>query len=161
MKTNFFAPELSAEEAASLVEDGEIVATSGFTPVGHPKAVPVALAARARALHAQGRPFSITLYTGASTGDELDGELARARAIRRRLPYQSQRELREQINSGEVEFLDLHLSSVGQALRSGGLARPRTAIVEGYRLTTDGKLYLPLSAGNSAVFCSMAERVIV
>ena len=72
---------MSAAEAAELIQHGEVIGASGFTPAGYPKAIPVALAEKARREHAAGREFSITLYTGASTGDELDGELARAGAI--------------------------------------------------------------------------------
>lgn len=39
---------MTAEEAAEMIEDGMTVATSGFTPSGYPKAVPMALAKRVR-----------------------------------------------------------------------------------------------------------------
>ena len=35
---------MSAEAAAEFVKDGDNVGTSGFTPSGYPKAVPLALA---------------------------------------------------------------------------------------------------------------------
>ena len=34
---------ITAEEAAALIENGEVIGTSGFTPAGYPKAIPVAL----------------------------------------------------------------------------------------------------------------------
>lgn len=43
--------EMSAEEAAELIENGEILGVSGFTLAGYPKAVPKALARRAKKLH--------------------------------------------------------------------------------------------------------------
>jgi succinyl-CoA:acetate CoA-transferase len=64
---------MTAEEVAALIQNGEVISTSGFTPAGYPKAIPVALAARAEALHAAGQEFKVSLYTGASVGDELDG----------------------------------------------------------------------------------------
>ncbi|MCK4285805.1 MAG: acetyl-CoA hydrolase, partial [Candidatus Lokiarchaeota archaeon] len=39
---------MSADKAADLIKDGMIIATSGFTPAGHPKAVPLALAKRVK-----------------------------------------------------------------------------------------------------------------
>lgn len=39
---------VSAEEAAELIKDGMTVATSGFTPAGYPKAVPLALAKKVK-----------------------------------------------------------------------------------------------------------------
>ena len=37
---------MTAAEAASLINNGEIIALSGFTPAGSPKAVTAALAKR-------------------------------------------------------------------------------------------------------------------
>ena len=56
---------VTAEEAAAFIKPGMNVGTSGFTPSGYPKAVPLALAARMEKEH-----FQINLWTGASTGDE-------------------------------------------------------------------------------------------
>ena len=39
---------MSAEAAAEFVKDGDNVGTSGFTPSGYPKAVPLALAEKAK-----------------------------------------------------------------------------------------------------------------
>ena len=69
-------PSLSPEEAAALIHNGQTVGFSGFTPAGAAKAIPKAIAARARDEHNAGRPFQIGVITGASTGASLDGELA-------------------------------------------------------------------------------------
>ena len=71
----------SAEEAAKLIKDGMVVGVSGFTPSGYPKAVPVALAERAKS----GDKFQIDLYSGASLGPEIDTDMVNAGIIRRRL----------------------------------------------------------------------------
>jgi len=39
---------VSPREAALIIKDGMTVAISGFTPAGYPKAVPLALAERAK-----------------------------------------------------------------------------------------------------------------
>ncbi|MFX4435535.1 propionyl-CoA--succinate CoA transferase, partial [Acinetobacter baumannii] len=85
---------------------------SGFTGSGYPKAVPLALAARIEAEHAAGNPFRVRIWTGASTGPELDGALAKADGIEFRLPYNSDPIAREKINRGEMEYFDMHLSQV-------------------------------------------------
>ena len=72
----------SAEEAAEIIKDGMTVGVSGFTPSGYPKAVPLALAERAKG----GEKIKIDLYTGASVGPEIDTALTEAGAIRKRLP---------------------------------------------------------------------------
>ena len=61
----------SAEDAAEIIKDGMTVGVSGFTPSGYPKAVPLALAERAKA----GENIKIDLYTGASVGPEIDTAL--------------------------------------------------------------------------------------
>ena len=66
MTSNLVSKEISAEEAAELIQDGEVLGVSGFTLAGYPKAVPTALAKRAERLHAQGKSFQITLFSGAS-----------------------------------------------------------------------------------------------
>ena len=81
MTTKGGFPKLSAEEAARLIGHDAMVAFSGFTPAGAAKAVPFALAARARELHESGQPFQIRVLTGASTGHSLDDALAEADAI--------------------------------------------------------------------------------
>ncbi len=79
-------PVLSAQEAAALINDGDIVGFSGFTPAGAAKAIPSALATRAKEAHDAGQNFKIGVVSGASTGDSLDGRLAEADAISCRTP---------------------------------------------------------------------------
>ena len=153
--------QMTAEEVAGLIHNGEVISTSGFTPAGYPKAIPVALAARAKKLHEIGEDFKISLYTGASVGDELDGELARAKAVNFRMPYQSNRDMRAGINAGEVEFVDFHLSHVAQYLRYGFIPKTDTAIVEAVEVTNDGKIYLSTSGGMSATFLKDADRIFI
>ncbi len=74
-------PTLTAEEAAELIPHGAMVGVSGFTPAGAPKAVPRALARRARGLHESGEPFQIRVLSGASTGGACDDELGLAEAV--------------------------------------------------------------------------------
>ena len=64
---------ITAEEAAEFIHHNDNVGFSGFTAAGTPKVVSVALAKKAEAEHAAGRPFQIGVYTGASTSDYIDG----------------------------------------------------------------------------------------
>ncbi|MCA9259485.1 MAG: succinate CoA transferase [Planctomycetales bacterium] len=154
-------PRLEPEEAAKLVRDGALVAFSGFTPAGSAKAVPRALAARARRLHDRGKPFKIRVLTGASTGPSLDDALAEADAISWRAPYQSSRPLRERINDGRVAFVDMHLSHVPQSALFGFFGKIDLAIVEASHVTEDGRIYLTTSIGASPTFLQTAEKVII
>ena len=92
---------LSADDAAWLIEDGMTVAVSGFTPAGCPKAVPLALAEQVRSGR---RTLKLTLFSGASTGEELDSEWASLGIIARRAPYMTSKVLRTAVNSAEHEI---------------------------------------------------------
>ena len=62
-------PILSAEEAAAMIQNGQTIGFSAFTSAGAAKAVPVALAERAKAEHAAGRPFKVGVLAPAAPPD--------------------------------------------------------------------------------------------
>ncbi|MDR2498137.1 MAG: acetyl-CoA hydrolase/transferase family protein [Tannerellaceae bacterium] len=152
---------ITAEEAASVVRHNDNVGFSGFTPAGCPKAVPVAIARKAKEEHAKGLPFQIGMFTGASTGDKLDGELARAKAIKFRTPYQSNKDLRTLLNARETNYFDLHLSELAQMLRYGFLGPVDVAIIEAADVTEDGKIVPTAAVGITPTICRLADRIIV
>ena len=79
--------KVSDPDTACLhIQDGINVFISGFT-AGYPKLIPQALVRRAEA----GEQLKINLFAGASTGDQVDGALARAGLIGWRRPYMSDR----------------------------------------------------------------------
>ena len=78
---------ITAAEAASLIQNGQTLGLSGFTPAGAPKSIPAELAKKAAAEHAEGKPFKVNIFTGASTGQRCDGELSKQQAIELRAPY--------------------------------------------------------------------------
>lgn len=154
-------PTLTADEAAALISDGDTIGFSGFTPAGAAKALPAALAVRARQIHEQGQPFKIRVLTGASTGKNLDDALAEADAISWRAPYQSSRALREKMNREEVDFVDMHLSHVPQAVAYGFFGKIDFACVEATEVTPDGRVFLSTSVGASPTYLKYAEKIIV
>lgn len=154
-------PVLTAEDAATLIPNGASVGFSGFTAAGAAKAIPRALANRARAEHDAGRPYQVGVITGASTGPSLDGALAEADAVLFRTPYQSDPNLRKSINRGTTRFFDLHLSQVAQYLRYGFLGKVHWAVVEASDLTDDGEIILTTSVGISPTVLSLAENILV
>ncbi len=154
-------PSLTPEEAAELIDDGSTIGFSGFTPAGAAKAIPRALAAKARREHQAGRPFQVGVLTGASTGPSLDGALAEAEAISFRTPYQSSVTLRKQINSGQVRFADMHLSMLPQAARYGFLGPVHWAVVEACDMTPGGGVVLSTSVGASNTFMRLAGKVLI
>ena len=152
---------ITADEAAALVQHDDNVGFSGFTPAGCPKVVPGAIARRAEAEHAAGRPFKIGMFTGASTGDRLDGALARAEAVKFRTPYQSNKDMRTGINAGANPYFDMHLSMVAQELRYGFLGKVDVAIVEAADVTEDGEIVPTCGVGILPTICRLADKIVV
>ena len=148
---------VSAEVAAAAIKPGMNIGTSGFTPAGYPKAVPTALAARMK-----NEPFKVNIWTGASTGKELDGVLAEANGVAKRIPYQTTDAMRKAINDGRVQYADMHLSHVAQHSRYGFFGgKVDVAIIEACAITEEGHIIPTTSAGNSASFVQSADMVIV
>ena len=147
---------VSAQEAAAFFKPDMNVACSGFTASCYPKAVPMALAERMKK-----EPFTINLWTGASTGPELDNALAAVKGIKGRLPYQTDTIIRQQINDGTIDYLDLHLSESAQLSRCGYLGKIDVALVEAVAITEEGNIIPSTSLGNTASYVQSADVVIV
>ncbi len=147
---------MPAEAAARLFAPGMTVGMSGFTRAGDAKAIPRALVERART-----EPLGLTLITGASLGNDSDGLMANAGVIARRLPFQADAALRRKINSGEVMFIDQHLSETAEQLRSGSLPPVDIAVIEAVAIHADGAIVPSMAVGNSASFVQQAQQVIV
>ena len=152
---------MTAEQAVEFIRPGDNVGMSGFTGAGYPKALPLALAKRMEAAHAAGRPFKVGVWTGASTAPELDGALAKVNGIELRLPYQSDPVCRQRINAGEMDYIDIHLSNVGQFVWSGFLGHLDVAVVEVAGILEDGRLIPSTSVGNNKTWLDQADRVIL
>lgn len=147
---------MSATQAAALIEDGMTVGMSGFGGSGDAKAIPLALVARA------GRErLRLNLITGASLGKGLDGLMAEAGLLARRMPFQGDPILRRAINAGEVMFIDQHLSEVVEQMRDGHIPTPDIAVVEAVAITEQGHIVPTSSVGNSASLALAAKQVIV
>ena len=61
---------------------------------------------------------------------EIAVELAKADGIERRLPYNSDPIAREKINSGQMDYLDMHLSHLAPMVWQGVLGSLDTAVIE-------------------------------
>lgn len=146
----------TAEEAASWIKDGMTVGLSGFTRAGEPKAVPFALANRAKR-----EPLKLNIITGASLGSDVDRVLAEAGIVRRRLPYQSDDVMRQKINRGEILYIDQHLSHTAEWIREGVLPPIDVAIVEALAVTEEGLVIPTTSVGNTSLFVQRARHVIL
>lgn len=153
--------QMTPEEAAALIHDGDTIGFSGFTAAGTPRVVPGALAKRAEAEHAAGRAFTVNLFTGATTNDQLDDALSAAHAVRKRMPFNGSQAMRRAINSGEVDYFDMHLSVVGQYMRYGFLGKLDWCIIEAVDITDLGEITLSGGVGCVDTYSQVAEKIIV
>ena len=147
----------TAAAAAQLIKDGMTVGMSGFSQAGYPKAVPMALARRAE----KGEQVRITLITGASVGDEIDGQLGRAGVIARRYPYQNNAALRGLINDNKVAYVDMHLSQTPFFIKNGYFGKIDVAVVEAVGIDEEGNIIPSTSIGCTNTLVEYAEKVIV
>ena len=151
----------SAEDAAELIKNGDLVGASGFTGAGYPKVVPQALAKRMEHAHKEGHEYRIRLITGASTGPQLDGELAKVNGISFRAPYNSDPGLRARFNANEAGYFDNQLSHVAGRALQGEYGKFNVALIEATAITEDGGIVPTSSVGNSQAFLEAAEKVII
>lgn len=147
---------VSADKAASWIQDGMTLGLSGFTQAGDAKAVPLALTKRADIEN-----FKVNIYTGASLGSNIDTELAKSGIVNKRLPFQSDPVMRRKINEGKILYTDHHLSHTAEWIRDGVIAPIDFAIIEAISITKDGMIIPTTSVGNSAIFAQYAKNIIV
>ncbi len=152
---------MSADEAAALIRNNDHIGMSGFTGSGYPKEFPTALARRMETARAEGDPLRVGVFTGASTGPELDGALAAANGMQVRLPYQSDPAVRKRINDGDMEYIDIHLSHVAQYMEYGFLGKLDKAVVEVAAVYEDGRAIPSTSLGNNKSWLECADQVIL
>ena len=155
---------MTAAEAAALIKNGDQIAMSGFTPAGVAKATTKELAKIAIAEHEAGREFKVAIFTGASTGQSTDGDLANAQAIKYRAPYTTNPDFRKHVNMGEIPYNDLHLSHMAQELRYGFYGPVDWAILEVCdieEVDNDYRVYLTAAGGISPTAARLAKRVIL
>jgi succinyl-CoA:acetate CoA-transferase len=148
---------MSAEEAINYIKNGMSIGFSGFTSSGDPKVIPVTLAERAKK---EGQPFKINVYTGASVGPEIDTVLAEAGIVGLRLPFQSDKHTRNEINKGNIDYLDPHLSDTADMIRNQVISID-IAVVEAVAITEEGYIVPTTSGGNNCIFIEDAKEVLV
>lgn len=138
---------------------------SGFTPVGYPKVVPIALADYVEQNGLQGK-WKFNLFIGASVGVETEDRWATLDMIDRRWPYQTGKNIQKSINSGKIRFGDKHLSMFAQDLKYGFYTKDEGgkldfALIEASAITEDGGIVLAGSIGTAPEIIDIADKIIV
>jgi succinate CoA transferase len=153
--------EIGADDVADFVKNGDTVAFGGFTPAGCPKVIGPAIARRAELEHASGNAFALHVLAGASTGDAVDGTLARAKAVISKTPYQSSGDMRNAANGGEVKYWDMHLSHFAQQVKQRIFGEIDLAIIEVADVSPSGEIILTTGVGLAETFCRLAKNIVL
>lgn len=69
--------------------------------------------------------------------------------------------MRNAINSGEVNYFDMHLSMLAQQLRYGYFGKINVAIIEACDVTEEGEIIPTTGVGISPTIAQLADLVIV
>ena len=157
----FLTKVTDIETIVKMVKDGDKIGVSGFTGAGYPKAFPVALAAQIKAAHERGEQFMVSLFTGASTAPELDGELAGVDGLKFRTPYQGDPVLRGKINDGTTYYSDIHLSHLHNQIAYGFFGKLDWAVIEVAGITADGELIPSSSVGLNRTYLERADKIVL
>lgn len=155
---------MTAAEAAQLIHDNDNIAIGGFTPNGDPKAVFRELSKRAVREHEAGRPFKVGIFSGASSCQSIEGDMAVAHAIKFRAPFSTNKDFRTHVNLGEIEYEDMHLGHMAERLRHGFYGTMDWFIVEASDIEegeSECKLVLTSAGGIAATAARLAKKVII
>jgi len=156
----------NAENLIPLFKDGMYLGWSGFTGVGYPKIMPIALADHVENNNLQGK-MKFNLFVGASTGAETEDRWAKLDMIDRRYPHQVGKNIAKGINSGRIRFADKHLSLFAQDLVYGFYTKDKPggkldfAIVEATAITEDGHIVPGASVGATPEIIQTADKFII
>jgi len=150
------------EVAEKIIPRKGTIACSGMGQMGTPKVVPPALA---RYAQETGEKFELNLITVGSAAPELDGELAKINAIRRRYNYQNNPVIRAKIHEGITQYYDTHLSEFPEILRCGFLepmcGKVDVALLEVTAVKEDGSLIPVFSVDILPTLVRLAEKIVL
>ncbi|HAR43764.1 MAG TPA: acetyl-CoA hydrolase [Bdellovibrionales bacterium] len=147
---------MPVEEAVKFVKNNDTLAISGFTKSGEPK---VFIPALAKHFAAHAPESRISLFTGASLSEQVEGPIAKY--VAKRGPYMSSSESRKLILEGKMDFTDVHLSQFARNLMYGFYGEIDVAVVEVSRIREDGGVILTSSVGISGEALTKAKKIIL
>ena len=155
---------LTAAEAAAMIKDGDVLGLSGFTPNGNPKAIFRELSKRAVREHEAGNSFQVSVLTGASSCQSVEGDMAAAHALKFRAPFSTNKDFRDHTNMGEVDYEDMHLGHMAERLRRGFYGPVDWAVIEVSGMEEgdkECKAFLTSAGGIVSTVVRLAKKVIL
>lgn len=165
-RPSYLSKVAKAEDLIDLFPHNSYIGWSGFTGVGYPKKVPVALADYVEKNNLQGK-LKYNLFVGASAGSETEDRWARLNMIERRSPHQVGKSIAKGINNGNIKFFDKHLSMFPVDMIYGYYTLQKktnsldVAIVEATDITESGAIVPGASVGATPEIVQMADKIII
>ena len=164
-KTSLHERIMTAEDTIPFFRNGMDLGWSGFTPVGYPKVVPLALADHVEKNNLQGK-MRFNLFIGASIGGDVEDRWASLLMTDKRWPYQTGKVVQQQVNDGTVRMGDKHLSLYAQDLAYGFYTKERgggfdLGLIEASGITEDGSIILCGSVGVAPEVIQNSDKLIV
>jgi len=147
----------SPEDAADFIKDGMVVATSGNTLLGYPKAVFLALVNRIK----NGDEIKIDLLSTGPLGPEIEDALVEVGGIRKRIGTVGSKLLRDAINRREVTFIEGKSGRLTQYARQGYYGPIDVAIIEASGINEEGNIIPATSVYDAPDWIELASAVII
>lgn len=144
---------MSPEEAAGLIRTGMTVAVSGFG-TGFPRLT-------ATALEQSHHATELTVISAALRGERLISAWSRAGIIKKFVAFQWSEDARNNINAGNIEFVDCHLGQLNHKVKNGYFGHIDYAILEIVKINEDGSFVPGIAGGIVDTMTELADKVIL
>lgn len=155
-----------AEDCVDFFKNGMDLGWSGFTPVGYPKKVPIALADWVEKNNLQGK-LKFNIFHGAHVGPETEDRWAALSMAESVYPYQCGPHMNKGVNSGKITYADKHLSMFPQDLQYGfytkhkqGYGKLDIGLIEASEITGEG-IVLHGSVAAACEIIDIADKLII
>jgi succinyl-CoA:acetate CoA-transferase len=146
-----------AEEVALLFRNNMLVATSGNSLMGYPKATFLALAERIK----REGGIKIDLLAAGPLGPEVEEALVQAKGIGARIGAIGSGPLREAINHREVRFLEGKGGQLPVRVKQGAFGKVDAAVIEAIGITEEGNIIPATAIYDAPEWVEMASSLIV
>lgn len=144
---------MSPEQAAGLIETGMTVAVSGFG-TGFPRLT-------ATAVEQSHHATDLTVISAALRGERLISAWSRAGIIKKFVAFQWSEDARNNINAGNIEFIDCHLGQLNHKVKSGDFGHIDYAIFEIVKINEDGSFVPGIAGGIVDTMTEVADKIIL
>ncbi len=150
---------ISAEQAASYIQDGMTVSIPHFICYDNPVSTARALIERQK----KGEKIGVKMISAAVCSPTIDQGWTEAGIFKSYMPYLSANSsVRKSANTPDgIDFMDYRLSVIPEYIRSGYLGDVDVAIVSVAGITEDGKLKPSVDSGYTQTVLNCAKKIIL